>query len=233
MIRGMDLDSCILIAAPAREGRAIVQCLKSGAYDTILTPVRRRWAEIVIARAMERRMYYAGSRLMERYRRMAFHDTLTGLHNHRYFQQQLDLGVRAAIRYGYPLTVMLIDLDDFKEYNDRHGHLEGDRALRAVGRLLGGSIRAQDTVARYGGEEFGLILPHTRKIAARHIAVRLCDAVEKLRCLHDRRRPAGPLTVSIGVATYPHDGEAPEALLGRADRALYAAKRAGKNRVRG
>ena len=169
-IREMGLDSCILVTAPPRHFKMIVSCLKHGAYDTILTPVREEWAGITVTRAIERRRYYAGARMKDHYRRLSIFDELTSIHNHRYFHQSLSRGVSAALRYGYPFSVLLFDLDNFKAYNDRHGHLAGDEALRVMGAFLAKSIRAGDIAARYGGEEFALILTHTEKPGALIVA---------------------------------------------------------------
>ncbi len=231
-IREMGLDSCIIIIAPPRRFRTIVSCLLQGAYDTILAPIREEWAEIVIRRAIERRRYYAGARMKDHYRRLSIFDELTRIHNHRYFHQALARGLSAASRYGYPFSLLLMDLDGFKAYNDAHGHLAGDEALRAMGSLLGRSIRAGDIAARYGGEEFALLLSHTNKKRAFVVAERLRAATEELHRGRAGRRMPAAVTVSIGVAAFPDDGRTRDTLILKADRALYRAKRAGKNRVR-
>ena len=232
-IREMGLDSCIIITAPPRRFRTIVSCLHEGAYDTILSPIRNEWAEIVLRRAIERRRYYAGARMKDHYRRLSIFDELTRIHNHRHFHQTLTRAISAATRYGYPFSVLLMDLDNFKAYNDLHGHLAGDEALRTMGALLAKSIRAGDIAARYGGEEFGLILSHTNKAGACMLAERLRAGAEALHRGRGGRRMPAPLTISIGVASFPDDGRTKDALLTKADKALYLAKRSGKNRVCG
>ena len=231
-IREMGLDSCIIITATPGRFRTIVSCLVQGAYDTILTPIRGEWAEIVIRRAIERRRYYAGARMKDHYRRLSIFDELTRIHNHRYFHQALARGISAAARYGYPFSLLLMDLDGFKDYNDAHGHLAGDEALRAMGSLLGRSIRAGDIAARYGGEEFALLLSHTNKKRAIAVAERLRAATEELHRSRAGRRMPAPVTIRIGVAAFPDDGRTRDVLVLKADKALYRAKRAGKNRVR-
>lgn len=230
-IRELGLDSCILIVAPPRRHSTIVECLSNGAYDNILTPVNETWAAITVSRAIERRKYYAGAQMKDHYRRLSIFDDLTRIHNHRYFHQSLSRGISAAARYQYPFSILLMDLDNFKAYNDAHGHLAGDQALRALGAFLGKSIRAGDIAARYGGEEFALILSHTDKEGALAVAERLRAGTEAIQRTH-RSLPA-PFTVSIGAATFPGDGKTKDALILKADKALYRAKHNGKNRVCG
>lgn len=152
-------------------------------------------------------------------------DTLTGLPNRRAAEDTLKRMVAHAGRNVSPLAAILIDLDHFKRINDVHGHEQGDEALAAVGHILGSSLRASDFASRFGGEEFLLLLPDTSREQARGVA-------EKLRLLIEDAE-IGPehLTASFGVAALPDDAVDPEALVRKADRALYLAKRTGRNRV--
>lgn len=151
-------------------------------------------------------------------------DPLTGLKNRIVFQNSLLEMIHVAERQRRPLSVLLIDVDHFKRVNDTFGHLEGDRALRAVAEALTGRVREQDIVARFGGEEFAVLLPDTVMEDALFVAEELRSAC----CGAFERSPE--LTVSIGVATYVR-GETEAALIGRADAALYASKEQGRNRV--
>jgi diguanylate cyclase (GGDEF)-like protein len=169
----------------------------------------------------------------EKLRRYASTDGLTGLYNHRYFQVTWRREITRARRYGEELSVMLLDLDHFKGLNDLFGHPEGDIVLRELAQLLLRGVRAVDLVARYGGEEFVVSLPRTGKDAAMLLADRLRARVEAHSFTHGDTQPSGILTVSIGVATFPIDGETAGEILGRADRAMYRAKRAGRNLVLG
>jgi diguanylate cyclase (GGDEF)-like protein len=126
----------------------------------------------------------------------------------------------------------MIDVDHFKGYNDRHGHLAGDNALRGVSKILQHGRRANDVVARYGGEEFAIILLDVGKSAAREVAERICAQVAEFPFEFGSTQPAGKLTISLGVASFPDDGAEPALVLAAADRALFAAKNAGRNRVR-
>ena len=162
-------------------------------------------------------------RAEEELRQLAIRDGLTGLYNHRFFVTQLIEEIYRSQRYSHPLSILMIDIDEFKKYNDTHGHLEGDKLLVKMARIFTARTRAIDFVARYGGEEFAIILPETTKAGA-------CPVAEKLRSDVEREMPEG-LTISIGVATYPDDAKDVEGLIDRADQCLYRAKREGKNRV--
>ncbi len=156
---------------------------------------------------------------------LSLRDGLTGLYNHTFFHQQIDLEVRRFFRYGTVVSLMLVDIDDFKGVNDACGHLEGDRILAALGRTLIRLARDSDICCRYGGEEFAVILPMT---AAREAAA----IAERMRIeLREPLPGGGTVTVSIGVASCEKTTETYQNLVEKADDALYRAKREGKNRV--
>ena len=155
---------------------------------------------------------------------MAAHDGLTGLLNHRSFHLRLADELARAQRTSTPLALVLVDLDHFKEINDRHGHLVGDEVLRSVAEVLVDVARETDVVARVGGEEFCMLLPDTSPAAARVPAERLRETVAELD-------DPEPLTISVGVSGFPTDAATTTELFAAADDALYRAKRAGRNRV--
>jgi two-component system, cell cycle response regulator len=165
-------------------------------------------------------------------------DGLTGLYNHRYFWERLRDEVARARRYGQPLSLLMLDLDDFKHVNDRWGHPVGDELLRAVGTALQTQIRqGVDCAARYGGEEFAVILPSTEsELESGDLDGAVTTAHRIRRAVAAARTPLvvsgwSGVTVSIGVATLPiHAGDA-EDLVAKADQALYLAKRQGKDTV--
>ncbi len=164
--------------------------------------------------------------------RLSLHDSLTGLANRRLLDQVLDREWRCAFETGKPLSLLLIDIDHFKSYNDLYGHLSGDSSLRAVADILGAHWKAQDLVGRYGGEEFLVLLPGLHYEAALEQAELLRANVEALRIPH-HGSDEGWLTVSVGAATRIPDGGSPvESLIAVADSALYRAKIAGRNLVR-
>ncbi len=154
-------------------------------------------------------------------------DGLTGLYNRRYFNEQLEKHVNESSRYEVPVSLILMDVDNFKKYNDTYGHPAGDQLLKRVAAIVSETVREQGSVARYGGEEFAVILRHTGNPLAFQIAERIRQAVENL--------PGGqlrsPITISLGVATMPDHAENRGELLEYADRSLYHAKHSGKNRV--
>ena len=157
--------------------------------------------------------------------RLSITDDLTGLFNRRYLMDMLALEIRRSRRMNHPFAVLMADVDNFKPYNDAHGHLEGDRALARIGAILRDTSRDVDCAARYGGEEFVVLMPETEMKGAVEMA-------ERIRArLADDAVIGKKLTISLGVAQFPADGETPEALLARADAALYQAKRDGRDRI--
>ncbi len=160
--------------------------------------------------------------------RSAQTDGLTGLSNHAFLVQTLRREVLRARRHGGPVSLVMLDLDDFKRVNDQRGHVEGDRVLRAAAGLVREGLREIDTAARYGGEEFALLLPETSRTGAFVVAERLRATLER----HFAQKRRGPrVTVSGGVACFPEDADSAEDLVRRADEALYRAKAGGKNRI--
>jgi diguanylate cyclase (GGDEF)-like protein len=158
-------------------------------------------------------------------------DEKTGLHNFREFRRKLREEWFRAERYGTPLSLVMLDIDDFKKFNDSFGHQAGDRALQEFATLVAGGARVTDTAARYGGEEFAVILPHTDSDMAARVAERIRAAVEDF--LFAVGEESTRITVSAGVATYPTSagGDTVDALVRVADEALFRAKSEGKNRV--
>lgn len=178
--------------------------------------------------AIERSSYYQQSQEL---RKISITDPLTGLLNRRYFQERLVEEVDRATRHGHPLSLIMIDIDHFKSYNDANGHPAGDKALMLTGRSLRGSIRAIDVVSRFGGEEFAVILPETRKQEAVEIGERIRREVESLYYPGEESLPSGCLTISLGLAGFPEDARDLKGLIQRADQALYMAKDQGRNRL--
>jgi diguanylate cyclase (GGDEF)-like protein len=162
-------------------------------------------------------------------------DELTGLFNRRYFNRVLAQEVQRAQRYKHDLTLAMLDVDHFKLYNDANGHQEGDRALVRIAGVLKHSFRQTDIVVRLGGEEFAVIMPETSRKEGNGIEFvdRARRAVEAEQLDFEAGGVRRVLTISGGVATYPHQAGSPDALVRRADEALYAAKRAGRNRIKG
>jgi diguanylate cyclase (GGDEF)-like protein len=162
---------------------------------------------------------------------LAVTDGLTGLFNHRYFQDRLERTLVRAMETGDAVALLMIDIDYFKQYNDLNGHIAGDVALREMASILRRSVKRDDVVARYGGEEFAVVMASTGKEAARGAAERLRAEVERTDFPNEQVLPGGQLTISLGLATYPEDAADRAGLIEKADAALYAAKHGGRNRV--
>jgi diguanylate cyclase (GGDEF)-like protein/PAS domain S-box-containing protein len=164
---------------------------------------------------------------------LSYTDDLTGIYNHRFFIEELAREVERHKRYATPLSLLMIDIDFFKHYNDTHGHLAGDQVLKAIAILIQRGVRQTDIVARYGGEEFSAILTNTGREGALEIAERVRRNVSDTRFPDERTQPNKDLTVSVGVATYSSSISTLADLIREADHALYRAKKAGRNRIEG
>jgi diguanylate cyclase (GGDEF)-like protein len=156
-------------------------------------------------------------------------DGLTGLTNHRTFQERFSAMLGRAERLQTHVSFLLTDIDHFKKINDTHGHPTGDQVLKRVAAILKASARKIDIVARYGGEEFALVLEGTDRTGARQLAERIRQEVGAQK--HDSAKGAFRATLSLGVAVYPEDGKSKQELIANADQALYAAKHGGRNRT--
>jgi diguanylate cyclase (GGDEF)-like protein len=232
----------IFLSARASD-QDLAEGINVGGDDYLVKPV----SEIVLrakVRAMQRiaQMRYSllvlTRKLDEANReltRLSAVDGLTGIPNRRCFDDTLAREWRRSQRNRQPLSLLLADVDHFKEFNDTYGHQVGDDCLKAVARSLAGCLnRATDLVARYGGEEFAVVLPDTDEHGARAVAELMRDAVAALAVPHSASSVAGHVTLSLGVASCVPGNEpeaSAESLLGDADKALYEAKRGGRNRV--
>ncbi|MEW5737490.1 MAG: diguanylate cyclase [Myxococcota bacterium] len=169
--------------------------------------------------------------LNARLERLAVTDGLTGVYNHRRFQEAINTELLRSERHKRPMGVLMIDVDFFKKVNDAMGHPAGDELLRRLAEVLSADLRQTDLIARYGGEEFAVVLPETTKSEALQVGERMRLAVEEK--INQGTPWPTKVTVSVGVATYPEDGKTTEQLISAADQAMYVAKRQGRNRVVG
>jgi diguanylate cyclase (GGDEF)-like protein len=171
------------------------------------------------------------AKLFEQVKESAITDNLTKVYNRRYLDRTLSSSIELAKRYKSYLSILMIDIDDFKHYNDTNGHLVGDQCLFTIAQILANNIWKTDIVARYGGEEFVVLLHGTNKQGAYVAAEKLRKAVEEYNFPYGDKQPLGKVTISIGVSTFPDDGDDSVKLISYADKALYFAKRSGKNKV--
>lgn len=169
-------------------------------------------------------------KLGEFYRQLSMIDGLTGLYNRAWLNDVLPTMVTTAHAAGTPLALIMIDLDHFKKFNDSHGHLAGDQALRTAAQVLSGALRPTDCAVRYGGEEMMVLLPDTSDKVAITVAERLCERMRQAVVFGDMRLPLPHITASLGVAALQAQQDE-HALIAAADAALYRAKEAGRNRV--
>jgi diguanylate cyclase (GGDEF)-like protein len=206
------------------------EAVSRGASDFVIKPFRTEELLLRVRRVLrERELTEERRRMMEKLQQLAVTDGLTALFNSRHFYTQLELEVDRCTRYKHPLSLLLIDIDHFKEFNDAFGHLEGDKVLVRFSQILRSCLRANDSAFRYGGEEFTVILPETGAEEARTVAQRIRVALEA-----ETFCPlAGQLvskTISIGVTEYS-PVERMDVFVRRADQAMYLSKQNGRNRV--
>lgn len=223
-LRGKGPDVPVIVVTGSGNERKAVDAMKAGAYDYLVK-------DNLTVDVLERSVRYAcerhlleqeKARMVEKLAELTVTDELTALPNRRLLRQRLEEETMRSARSGRPFALLMVDLDHFKEVNDRHGHQVGDSVLRECAATLRECLRGSDVVARYGGEEFCVLLPDTSARGARLVAERLRQAVAGL---------SAPVpTVSVGVATSEQGGSA-EDLIRHADEALYQAKSAGRNRV--
>ena len=161
---------------------------------------------------------------------LTFSDALTGVYNYRYLDRRLDEEIRIARRFHTTISLIYLDIDNFKQINDDHGHQAGNAALHEIGRVLTVAGRATDLVGRLGGDEFLILLPNTDRDEAQIVAERIRSRIEN-HAFHVDSSNAFGLRVSMGVAAFPFDSEEKEGLISGADQAMYRAKQAGGNRV--
>jgi diguanylate cyclase (GGDEF)-like protein len=206
------------------------EAVSRGASDFVIKPFRTEELLLRVRRVLrERELTEERRRMMEKLQQLAVTDGLTELFNSRHFYSQLELEVDRCTRYKHPLSLLLIDIDHFKEFNDAFGHLEGDKVLVRFSQILRSCLRANDSAFRYGGEEFTVILPETGAEEARTVAQRIRAALEAETFCPLSGRPVST-TISIGVTEYsPMEGM--DVFIRRADQAMYLSKQNGRNRV--
>jgi diguanylate cyclase (GGDEF)-like protein len=225
-------DHCadVIVMTGYTQNYTYEEAINIGASDFVIKPVRYEELLLRVRRVLrERELTDERNRMLEKLQRLAITDGLTTLFNSRHFYTQLELEADRSIRYKHPLSMLLIDIDRFKEFNDTFGHLEGDKVLVRFSQILKSCLRAHDSAYRYGGEEFTVILPETTAEEARTVAQRIRTALAA-ECFMPSPGRSVSKTISIGVTEYA-PMEDMTTFIRRADEAMYVSKQNGRNRV--
>jgi len=206
------------------------EAINVGASDFVIKPVRLEELLLRLKRVLkERQLTEERTRMMQKLQKLAITDGLTKLYNSRSFYTQLELEVDRFNRYKHPLSLLLLDIDHFKDYNDTYGHLEGDKVLVRFSQIIKSCLRTNDSAYRYGGEEFTVILPETGGEEAKTVAQRIRKTLEAEK-FEPLPGSQVKITISIGVTQY-HPKEELSAFIQRADKAMYLSKENGRNKV--
>jgi two-component system, cell cycle response regulator len=240
-------DTQVIIMTSNATLDTAITAIQAGAYDYLTKPFDDiALISSVARRAVEKILLIEENKsLLEKLKRkneelefvnmtlkeLTIRDGLTGLYNHRHFQETLAAEILRSKRYAKNFSLVFLDVDFFKQYNDTHGHLHGDAILVALSKLLIAGIRKSDVAVRYGGEEFVLLLPETSKEHAFALAGTIREKIAAHPFPGRETQPQGMITVSMGIAAFPEDGSDSSTLLHRADEALYQAKNGGRNKV--
>jgi two-component system, cell cycle response regulator len=228
-IRELRKDIPVLVMTGFASIEYAVEAIKAGATDFITKPLKLDHVVFIINRVLETRSLRQKALETDFYKDLSNRDELTKISNYRHFNSVLQLEIDRQLRYHRPLTLLIIDIDDFKKCNDTHGHLTGDLVLVNVASLLTSQIRGCDFVARYGGDEFTVILPEISDKEALAVCRRIMKSIERYEFQSFEKENIGQLTVTIGIASFPQNANDSKELVEKADRALYAGKKAGKN----
>ncbi len=229
--KGLDYDVDVIVMTGYASMETAVESMKLGARDYITKPFNIDQIRIIVANTLKERSIKQQAAEGEFYKELSRKDGLTDLYNHRFFHQLLETELSRADRYGRVVSLIMIDIDNFKRYNDSHGHPAGDLALRRLSKLLMDSSRSCDYVARYGGEEFAVIVPEVGTDSARRMAERIRKLIDETPFEGEEVMTGASLTISLGVATYPLQASGKCELIEAADKALYQAKASGRNQV--
>jgi two-component system cell cycle response regulator len=222
--------SDVIVVTGYSDDYSYEEAINIGASDFVIKPVRLEELLLRLRRVLnERQLSSERTRMMQKLQKLATTDGLTKLYNSRSFYSQLELEVDRYNRYKHPLSLLLLDIDNFKEFNDNFGHLEGDKVLVRFSQIIKSCLRTNDSAYRYGGEEFTVILPETNGDEAKTVAQRIRASLEseKFRPIPDKN---AKITISIGVTQY-FPKEELSAFIRRADKAMYLSKKNGRNRV--
>lgn len=214
-------QTSVIVITASPSAKSMSEAVKFGVYYYITTPFNEEEIRLAVRHAEERLSLLSQVGQKDLLREEAILDYLTGVYNHRHFHEALSQEIEKAKRHSLPLSLAMVDVDNFKNYNDTYGHLAGDRFLRDLAQYLLEMTRSDDKVFRYGGEEFTILLPQTFKP----------EAAKLIEQILGQEREKFPLTLSVGLAAFPEDAKVKDELIEASDRALYQAKRSGRNRL--
>lgn len=222
--------SDVIVVTGYSDDYSYEEAINIGASDFVIKPVRLEELMLRLRRVLkERELTEERIRMMEKLQKLAITDGLTKLYNSRSFYSQLELEVDRFNRYQHPLSLLLLDIDYFKDYNDTYGHLEGDKVLVRFSQIIKSCLRANDSAYRYGGEEFTVLLPETGGERAKLVAQRIRKSLEVEKFV-PRPGEEVQITISIGVTQYFRKEEL-STFIQRADKAMYLSKQNGRNKV--
>lgn len=225
-----DHDTDVIVITGYSGNYSYEDAIGKGASDFIFKPVRYEELILRINRVLrERNLARDRAEMLVKLKKMAITDGLTQLYNSRYFYTQIDMEIDRQKRYRHPLSLLLLDIDNFKAYNDTFGHLDGDKVLMRLGKTIKNCLRTMDSAYRYGGEEFTVILPETSLNKAVTVASRIQNRLSE-ETFVSMTGTQSTITLSIGVTEY-HPGEEVSAFIQRADKAMYRSKENGKNTI--
>ena len=228
MKQNYDID-VIVMTAYSNE-YSYEEVITKGASDLIFKPFRFEELLLRLKKVLKnRKIIKDRARVLDKLEKLAITDGLTRLYNLRHFYKQLEVEIGRCSRYGHSLSLLLLDIDNFKKYNDSYGHLEGDKVLVRLSQIIKSCLRTMDSAYRYGGEEFTVILPETKGEEAKNVANRIKRAVELERFFPEPDKVV-TITISIGLTEY-FKNEQLSTVIKRADQAMYNSKAQGRNRI--
>ncbi len=223
-------DAEVIVITGFNADYSYEEAISKGASDFIFKPVRFEELLLRLKRVLrERRLSKDRAQMLQKLKKMAITDGLTKLFNSRYFYTQLEMEIDRLNRYHHPLSMLLIDIDNFKDYNDKYGHLDGDKVLSGFGEIINSCLRGMDSAYRYGGEEFTVLLPETPITEAFNVAERIQRALTETQ-FKSMSGSISYITVSIGITDYCTNEDLSSFIL-RADKAMYQSKDKGKNNI--
>jgi len=225
-----DYDTDVIVITGSGKKYSYEDAVSKGASDIIFKPIRFKELILRLKKILkERHLTQERYNLIEKLKKLAITDGLTDLFNSRHFYSQLEVEIDRSNRYKPPLSLLLLDIDNFKIYNDTYGHLEGDKVLFRLGQIIKSCLRKMDSAYRYGGEEFTVILPETGGKEALNVAQRIRTTIEVEKFIPEPKK-AVSITISIGVTEF-YPKEEITGFIQRADKAMYMSKQKGRNRV--